>query len=229
MVAASAVAARLSAAVVVAVAVIAARLGVAVVVAVAVIATRLGVAVIVAVAVVVARTRATISRAFGTNGTVVIARTIAAVEVTTVASHTVVMHGRTMTYEGRGSVVGAVCPDAAVPGVVARGAAVVEVGAVVAIPKGEVPGMVTANDGAIEVVGRTIEAPLPIEKDVAEVGVAVVPIVVEGIAGANVHQVFEIDLINLVVLFGSEVEFVSHLVGKIVSVLLRFAEAHTKR
>lgn len=148
--------------------------------------------------------------------------------MTAVTSHTAVVSGRTVTYIGRGSVVRAMCPNAAVPSVIAAGTSVVVVTAMVVIPEGEVPCVVTTDDGTIEVLRGTVEAPLPIEEDVAEVSVAIVPVVVEGVGTAHIHEVLKIDLIYQIVLLGSKVELVGHLVGEVVSVLLRFAEAHTE-
>lgn len=120
-------------------------------------------------------------------------------------------------------------PDASVPGVPAGGTAIEVVGAVVVFPEGEVPCAVTTPDGTIEVVGCAVEAVLPVEENVAEVSVAVIPVVVEGVGCADVHQVFKVDLINLVILLRCEVELIGHLVSKIVSVFLSLAETHAKR
>lgn len=154
---------------------------------------------------------------------------MARVGMTTMACHTAYVGGRTMSVEGGGSVMSTVVPKSTMPSAVDGRTAIVIVGAVVAIPKGEVPCVMTTNDGTIEIVGCTIEAVLPVEEDVAQVGVAIIPIVVVGIACTHIEEVLEIDLIDEIVLVGGEVKLISHLVSEIISVLLRFAEAHTKR
>lgn len=149
--------------------------------------------------------------------------------VTAMTCHATMVGGGTMAYEGRGSVVGAVMPETAMPTVPACGMAVEEVGAMIVLPEGEVPIVVTTPDGAIEIVCSTIEAVLPVEEDVTEICVTIIPIIVERIGSAYVHQILEVNLIDLIVLLGGEVELIGHLVGEIVRVLLRLAEAHAER
>lgn len=188
------------------------------------------VAVVSAIAVVaaVAVIAAVVARMAGMAGMAGIAR-MPDVGMTTMACHTAYMGGRTMSVEGGGSVMSTVVPKSTMPSAVDGRTAIVIVGAMVAIPKGEVPCVMTTNDGTIEIVGCTIEAVLPVEEDIAQIGVAIVPIVVVGIARTHIEEVLEIDLIDEIVLVGGEVKLISHLVSEIISVLLRFAEAHTKR
>ena len=56
---------------------------------------------------------------------------------------------------------------------------------------------------------------MPIPEDIAEVGVAIVPIdtIAIGLVGDG-HEVVEVDLIDAVVLIGRQVELIGHLVGE---------------
>ncbi len=117
-------------------------------------------------------------------------------------------------------------PETSAPGVPDGGMAIVEVSALVVVPYGEVPDAATPRDGAIEVFGACVETILPVEKDVGEVSVAVVPVVAPRVGTAHVEEVLEVDLVDLVVLCGSKVELIGHLVSEEVGLLLSFVKRH---
>jgi hypothetical protein len=91
---------------------------------------------------------------------------------------------------------------------------VVEVPHTIVTIDGEIPGAANPGHGVQEVVGGCEEGPLPVEEDVAQVGVATseVAAVEEVVLRGETEQVVEVDFVAVVVLLVVEVEFISHLV-----------------
>ena len=142
----------------------------------------------------------------------------------TVVTHTTIVLGRTMTDEGRVVVIATIYPQTSSPRVPDGRTTEEEVGAVVAIPEGKIPAAVTPFDRTIEVSCSAVSSVLPIEEDVAEVNVAEVPERTIESGAVNIDEVFEVNLIDLIVLSGGEVKLVGHLVGEEVGLLLSVAE-----
>lgn len=121
----------------------------------------------------------------------------------------------------------ALVPVAAAIADVDRRTVEVVMAVVIAVTNGIVPRGMSPIDRAEEIAERTVEVVLPIEKNVAQIRIAVIPIVSSAIGGAaNTHQVFKIYLVSAVVLFRGEVKFVGHLVGQEPSPFSRFVIAY---
>ena len=129
---------------------------------------------------------------------------------------------------GRECARAALCPTRAGIAHVDIGPVVVEiVGPGVVGVDGEDKPVAAPREWTEEVVGRAIEGILPVEEDVAEVGIAKRPVVAEDIvAVVNGEEIVEVHLIATVVLFGREVQFVGHFVGQEVGVFAGFPIAH---
>jgi hypothetical protein len=84
---------------------------------------------------------------------------------------------------------------------------------------------ITGIDAEVPVTGvpvqRTIEIgccyegiPLPVEQDIAQIEITALPVgPVHIVTAGDTHQIVEIDLIGCLVLFVSEIQLISHLVG----------------
>ena len=160
-----------------------------------------------------------------TAGTTVVVRMVALMSGLSGLSpadiHSSMVIWRTVSDEGRGSVVMASVPESAMPAYIDCRTVVEEIVAVVAVPKGAIPCAAYPAQRTDEVVGCAIEAPLPVVEDIAEVGVAVSPPYAVKVAGrVDAKEIFEIHLVYLVVLLGGEVELVGHLVGEEVGLCL---------
>lgn len=104
-----------------------------------------------------------------------------------------------------------------------------EIVAVVVVPKGAIPCSAHPSQWTDEVVCCPIYLPLPVIEYVTEVGIAVVPpYAIEVSCRIHVEEVFEIHLINEVVLLWREVEFVGHFVGKEVGLCLCVPQIHAE-
>ena len=78
---------------------------------------------------------------------------------------------------------------------------------------GKVPETVTPVEWAIEVGGCAEGFPLPVQQDIAQVQVTMLPIGPQHIVTAcYTHQIVEVDFVCSLILFVSQVQFVSHLV-----------------
>ena len=78
---------------------------------------------------------------------------------------------------------------------------------------GKVPETVAPVEWAIEVGGCAEGFPLPVEQDIAQVQVPMLPIGPEHIVTAcYTHQIVEVDFVCSLILFVSQVQLVSHLV-----------------
>ena len=90
----------------------------------------------------------------------------------------------------------------------------------------EVPETVPV-ERAIEIVGCAESAILPVKEDIAEVEVALCPVVSEDIIGrVDTHQIVEVNLKGCLILFLREVKLVSHLVCEEESLLLSLLITH---
>ena len=77
----------------------------------------------------------------------------------------------------------------------------------------EVPESVSPCQGTVEVADATECRPLPIEQDVAEVAVTLLPVVtIHIIITGNSHQVVQIDFVGCLILLITQIQFISHLV-----------------
>ena len=94
------------------------------------------------------------------------------------------------------------------------GMIVVEIAYAVVAIDGEVPGSTQPGDRVEEVVGCCENVPLPVEQDMAQVGIAVGQVVAvnDVFLCRQVEKVIEIDFVAVVVLLVVEVQFISHLV-----------------
>lgn len=96
------------------------------------------------------------------------------------------------------------------------GMIVVEVTHAVVAVDWEVPSATQPGDGIQKVVRGGEYAPLPIEEDVAKVGIAVCEVVaIDNVAlRGEAEEVVEVDFVAVVVLLVVEVELVGHLIGE---------------
>lgn len=141
-----------------------------------------------------------------------------------VTAHATTILTGTTTLEGGDAVVLAIHPDAATIILPAAGTGIEVVGGTVEVPKGEENVGGTPLDGTIEVGGTGETCILPVVEDIVEVGIATLPVEVIGTAGGDIEEILEVDLIDLVELIGSQIEFVGHLVTQEVRLLLGLAE-----
>ena len=155
-----------------------------------------------------------VSSVAGAAGFVVCARTTARTVVVVSVAHARAAVG-TPASIGRYIVVAAALPVAAMVADVHAGPFIIVVAIAVVVADGVVPGGAYPAYWTVEVVQCDVEPVLPIPEDIAEVGVAIVPIntIAIGLVGDR-HEVVEVDLIDAVVLIGRQVEFIGHLVGE---------------
>ena len=83
----------------------------------------------------------------------------------------------------------------------------------IAVEDGVVPAVSSPAYGAHEVVDCCVEPVLPVEEYVAQVLVAILPVVAEGIGGiVHGQEIVEVYLISTVVLLSCQIQLVCHLV-----------------
>ena len=106
-----------------------------------------------------------------------------------------------------------VCPTI---GSVESGTSEVEVVAVwIAGIDAEVPIAVAPEQRTVEVTGCDVCLPLCVIQYVAEVAVAALPVVtIDIVITRHTHQVVEIDLVGGLILFISQIQLISHLIGQ---------------
>ena len=93
------------------------------------------------------------------------------------------------------------------------GASEVVVSYTIAVEDGVVPAVSSPAYGAHEVVDCCVEPVLPVEEYVAQVLVAILPVVAEGIGGiVHGQEIVEVYLISTVVLLSCQIQLVCHLV-----------------
>ncbi len=93
----------------------------------------------------------------------------------------------------------------------------------------EVPVASVPVERAVEVTGFYISAVLPVQKDVAQVQVALSPVcAVQVVIAVDAHQVVEVHLVCCFVLFVGKVQFVSHLVCQEEGLLASLFVAHCR-
>ena len=93
------------------------------------------------------------------------------------------------------------------------GASEVVVSYTIAVEDGVVPAVSSPAYGAHEVVDCCVEPVLPVEEYVAQVLVAILPVVSEGIGGiVHGQEIVEVYLISTVVLLSCQIQLVCHLV-----------------
>jgi len=91
----------------------------------------------------------------------------------------------------------------------------------------EVPETIAPVKGTIEVGGVEESPVLPVEQDIAQVEVAVLPVdAIEVVVVVDAHQVVEVDFVCCLILLLGEVQLVSHLVGEEQSLLTSLLIAH---
>lgn len=108
------------------------------------------------------------------------------------------------------------------------GAVVIEiVGTGVAVVDAEDKPIAAPRKWTEKIVGTAIERILPIEEDIAEIGITKRPIVAEEVvAVVDGQEIVEVHLIATLVLFGREVKFIGHFVSQEVSVFAGLSVAH---
>ena len=91
----------------------------------------------------------------------------------------------------------------------------------------EVPVACLPVEWTVEIAGGDECLPLPVEKDIAQIEVATLPVGTEDIGTArHTHQVVEIDLVRGLILLVGQVELVGHLVGQEQGLVASLLETH---
>ena len=79
----------------------------------------------------------------------------------------------------------------------------------------EVPVACLPIEGTVEIAGCDKGIPLPVEKDIAQIEVATLPVRAKHIGAAcHTHQIVEVDFITCLILLVGEVELIGHLISQ---------------
>ena len=79
----------------------------------------------------------------------------------------------------------------------------------------EVPVACLPVEGTVEIAGCNKGIPLPVEKDIAQIEVATLPIYTEYIVAArHTHQIVEVDFVTSLIVLVGEVELIGHLISQ---------------
>ena len=79
----------------------------------------------------------------------------------------------------------------------------------------EMPVACLPVEGTVEIAGCNKGIPLPVEKDIAQIEVATLPIYTEYIVAArHTHQIVEVDFVTSLILLVGEVELIGHLISQ---------------
>ena len=91
----------------------------------------------------------------------------------------------------------------------------------------EVPVTCLPVEGTVEIAGCDKGIPLPVEKDIAQIEVATLPVDTEHIVAArHTHQIVEVDFITSLILLVGEVELIGHLISQEQSLVAGLLETH---
>ena len=106
--------------------------------------------------------------------------------------------------------------------------AVIVIVVVIVQVDGEEPSSASPVYGMIEIVRCREEAPLPVVQDSSQVCIPIgQEVAVEVIVRVEPHQIVEVDLVSILILFVVEIQLVGHLVGQVQSLLSGLFVSHS--